>query len=124
MVKGILEALAKCHLKGWCINDLRLPNVVILANSSWQIIDVEMARKSGSSFPDINSKPGQAICSPSTDLLMLSRILDKLEHSIPFDKMLRTMHESLKEQSLGAAELLCSEEWQKINCNGRNCMSC
>ena len=124
MVKGILEALAACHLKGWCINDLALRNVVVLANGSWQIIDAEMVRKSGSTFPDIADKPAQRTCSPGTDLLMLSRMLDALARRITFDEVLRAMHASLRQQEHGAAGLLQSAEWQRIRCHGGNCGSC
>ena len=122
-MKGILEALSACHQKGWCINDLRLPNVVVLANSSWQIIDAEKARRSGSRFPDINGGPSQAVCGPKTDLFMLSKMLDKLAAGIPYDDMLQKMHASLKQGKLGAAKLLSSEEWLAVHCHGRECVS-
>lgn len=124
MVKGILEALAACHLKGWCINDLKLRNVVVLADSSWQIIDAEMARKSGSSFPEIRGRPAQPTCSPATDLFMLSQMLDTLAERIPFDEVLRAVHASLKHQKQGAAELLQSEDWRQVSCHGQHCMTC
>ena len=116
--------MAACHLKGWCINDLRLPNVLILADKSWHIVDAEMAQKIGSSFPDIKGGPAHLNCRPETGRFMLSRMLDTLADWIPFDGMLRAMHMSLKKQKRGVVELLRYEEWQETNCHGRHCMSC
>ena len=123
-MKGILESLAACHLKGWCINDLRLSNVVVLADNSWQIIDAEMARRSGSVFPEITGRPVQSTCSPGTDLLMLSRMLDTLAKRVSFDEVLKTVHASLRQQEYGAGELLRIEDWQRISCCGQNCVRC
>ncbi len=75
----ILTALQDLHGRGYVHLDLRWPNVVIVAQREWFIIDGEYVRKSGDPYPqNLLSRAGD-VAHYSADLTMLGKMLGALD---------------------------------------------
>ncbi len=77
----ILTALQDLHGRGYVHLDLRWPNVIIVEEGSWYIIDGEYVRKAGDPYPqNIRIRDGDVVDS-AVDLTMLGKMLGDLDDS-------------------------------------------
>ncbi len=75
----ILTALQELHGRGYVHLDLRWPNIIIVEEGSWYIIDGEYVRKSGAPYPqDLRIRDGDVV-DFAVDLTMLGKMLDALD---------------------------------------------
>jgi hypothetical protein len=106
-LKCILTALSEVHAKGWCLVDLRWPNIVNVGDD-WYIIDCEFARPFNSVFPaDMKVKPEfSSQCSAYTDLFMVGRMLKSISRREIVDDTLQNALLDAHRNTIGAVGLL------------------
>ncbi len=75
----ILTALQDLHGRGYVHLDLRWPNVIIVAQREWYIIDGEYVRKSGDPYPQNLLIRAGDVAHYSADLTMLGMMLGALD---------------------------------------------
>jgi hypothetical protein len=106
-LKCLLTALNAVHAKGWCVVDLRWPNI-INAGEQWYIIDCEFARPFESKLPDDMKvqPPFASTCSAHTDLYMIGRMMESISQRELIDDKLQEALLNVHRNKGSAARLL------------------
>ncbi len=110
-LKCVLTALNAVHAKGWCVVDLRWPNIVNVGER-WYIIDCEFARPFESGFPaDMKVQPPFAsTCSAHTDLYMVGRMMQSIsQRELIDDKLQEALLNAYRNN--GSASSLLKHPW-------------
>lgn len=115
-IKCIFMCLKGCHELGWALCDVRWPNIILLGDRTWCIIDAEMVRKMGDPLPAMKVAPParKPAASASTDLYMVYKLLSELAGTMELDSDLQQLCELLckrKTRRKATAGALLKEPW-------------
>ncbi len=115
-IKCIFMCLKGCHELGWVLCDVRWPNIILLGDHTWCIIDAEMVRKVGDPLPatKVALPAHEPVASASTDLYMVYKLLRKLAGTMVLDSDLQHLCELLRESKTrqqATAGALLKELW-------------
>ena len=115
-IKCILTCLEGCHELGWALCDIRWPNIILLGDRTWCIIDAEMVRKMGEPLPAMKVAPplSETVASASTDLFMVHKLLrelaDTMDLGSDLQRLCKLLGKQEKRQQATAGALL-QEAW-------------
>ncbi|CAL8470681.1 g10223 [Coccomyxa elongata] len=115
-IKCIFMCLKGCHELGWVLCDVRWPNIILLGDHTWCIIDAEMVRKMGERLPAMKvAMPArEPVASASTDLYMVYKLLSELAGTMELDSDLQQLCELLRERKTrqrATADALLKKPW-------------
>ncbi len=113
----ILTALQDLHGRGYVHLDLRWPNVIIVAQGWWYIIDGEYVRKSGDPYPENLPIHDGAVADHAVDLTMLGKMVGALYNRDLLDDNVKALIEYLttgdRSKRTAKGALLLVQGWCK-----------